>query len=700
MSQTSTDLLDVLVSEGYGIFTQVTSILNSLTQTSTSPTATTISDSSSSEASSESPASLTSSLASATSSLASSLTSSDSANAAASSTAAAASSTPSASQGQSGGGGGPNKLALILGCVLGALALGLLILAVLLCCRRRRRKSRSNSVRHGTLLPGDDELDSWRGNDHFNDKRYSSSKEMVQEVTPFNHDHSAFRSSHDNPFVPVPPPPRKSAPNSRAGLTDGTVPGEDPYLMHEGTERPISLAESRSRSNSGHGKALALGAGGAALGAAALHHHHKDKNHSDEDMDQHTISRKPVPVKSVNGGEAWPYEPPPPLQDTGAAAVGVSPRQSFDSSRSRPSRDAARANATFDQEYNAPAIDQEHHHPVAAKTAAALGAGALGGAALAHHHNKKQRLRDSDTSDASQDPTLVADARQDSDLSNTSSESRRYYADALTRHQPGMHELPSNIPPTPPTRERRNSAFGAGAPAAAVGSYFTPPPRPRSRSRSHSSNRRASFPEHPDDYGRHHRPQSQPPVPSRSPARHSFAPSSVAGTTSEYGDIPVGYQPRSNSPLYESKAIVGDNGYPHMNVPRRKSGGEYDYSHNSGGMGPQAPVPPPTRPGDILRGTSDQESRHTSDDSTWRLSMGMPGGWQRAPTVGRSREQTPRGSLDGWGSPVSPVGGSWEGVRGGPGGGRLRRSQLAEGAMQQRGGYEDGGYVSGVGQAL
>jgi hypothetical protein len=43
-------------------------------------------------------------------------------------------------------------------------------------------------------------------------------------------EHPAFRNSHENPFVPVPPPPRRTAPNSRVGLTDGAVPGQKPFV--------------------------------------------------------------------------------------------------------------------------------------------------------------------------------------------------------------------------------------------------------------------------------------------------------------------------------------------------------------------------------------------------------------------------------------------------------------------------------------
>jgi len=536
-------------------------------------------------------------------------------------------------------------MAIILGTVLGALALGLLILAILLCCRRRRRRSRNGSVRHSALLPADDEVNGWRQPQFKEGRSYESSKELTEGGAPLMTEHPAYRNSHENPFVPVPPPPRRSAPNSRAGLTDGNVPGDAPYLMEKGTGRPIGLNESRSRSRSGHGKALAMGAGGAAFGAAALHHHNKKRNSAGDDSPKHTINRKPVPVNTISGGEAWPYAYPPPIHNPefgGAAGVGTPSRQSLESGRGRPGRDPARANAAFNNEYRNSSGDR---HPVAAKTAAALGAGALGGAALAHHRDKNRE--DSDSSRMSHDATLVAAGRQASDTSSDSNNHR--YSDAMARQQPGIHELPSNIPPTPPVREHRNSAFGAAAPPAAVGSYFTPDrqsgsshSRSRSRSRSHSqsSSRPVSFPENPDDY--HYKRESHPPIPSRSPARQSFVPS--VGASSDYGDIPVTYNP--SSPPYERRSLVGDNGYPHMGVPRRKSTAAYEYDHDDEDLSPPA-VPKPL-------GGSD-ESRQPSDDSTWRLSMGMPGGWQRA-----GMEQTPRESMDGWVSPVSPVGTGWE----------------------------------------
>lgn len=66
---------------------------------------------------------------------------------------------------------------------------------------------------------------------------------------PTTQDHPAYRE--ENPFVPVPPLPRKSAPNSRPGLTDGTIAGANAYV---GAPRSpggrIRKSSSRSRSSS------------------------------------------------------------------------------------------------------------------------------------------------------------------------------------------------------------------------------------------------------------------------------------------------------------------------------------------------------------------------------------------------------------------------------------------------------------------
>jgi hypothetical protein len=71
-----------------------------------------------------------------------------------------------------------------------------------------------------------------------------------------------------------------------------------------------------------------------------------------------------------------------------------------------------------------------------------------------------------------------------------------------------------------------------------------------------------------------------------------------------------------------------------MGIPRRKSGGEYDLAA-TGPLGPQTVRPDEGTP------VGSRNSTLKTDDSTWRLSDGMPSGWQRA-----SFEGSPRNSRD------------------------------------------------------
>ncbi|KPI35409.1 uncharacterized protein AB675_11650, partial [Cyphellophora attinorum] len=238
-------------------------------------------------------------------------------------------------------------------------------------------------------------------------------------------------------------------------------------------------------------------------------------------------------------------------------------------------------------------------------------------------------------------------------------------------------------------------------------------PQSRSRSRSNSRGRSIrsrsssthsrprSFPDHPDDYNNYYPPaHTMPPLPSRSPRR---TPRQSGEYQTSYNDNPfhrdsvppiypqsasfdptnpAHYPPnafpganRPPSPPYTSKSIVGDNGYPHHNVPRRRSGGEYDYAQN-GVMGPKATRRPARREGGGSRMSSEEES--AGSDESWRVSHGMPGGWSRPGGGARFS-----GGLE---SPVSPIGSDGMGS-----GGRMRRSM-------QGGGYY--GDQRGVGQAM
>ncbi|KAI4191378.1 MAG: hypothetical protein L6R41_000165 [Letrouitia leprolyta] len=153
---------------------------------------------------------------------------------------------------------GINRTTLIVAvvcAVIGALLLAALLGLCCWCLVRRRRRRRNAA--HATI---DDEVKTWRSNEpknpgrDYSPHRNSRITSMEQQPmippaakAPDMQQHPALRNHNaDNPFVPVPPGPRRQAPNSRAGLTDGTVPGAAPYVLPE----PQVLHKGRSRSSS------------------------------------------------------------------------------------------------------------------------------------------------------------------------------------------------------------------------------------------------------------------------------------------------------------------------------------------------------------------------------------------------------------------------------------------------------------------
>ena len=174
-------------------------------------------------------------------------------------------SSPSSSVAPSHHGSSNKTLIIAVVCaVVGALLLGLVLLGICCCLLRRRRKTRKNRV----LTPvADDEIDSWKSEKPRNPGRTyipsqygrvpSAEHEPVipplaaggRGLAPSIETHPAYRP--ENPFVPVPPSPRRSAPNSRSGLTDGTVPGDKPYIGPVGDpEKQRLRTRSHSRSHS------------------------------------------------------------------------------------------------------------------------------------------------------------------------------------------------------------------------------------------------------------------------------------------------------------------------------------------------------------------------------------------------------------------------------------------------------------------
>ncbi|RVX71714.1 hypothetical protein B0A52_03898 [Exophiala mesophila] len=773
----SSDPIDQLISDALSVYTQVTSMLASAvsvatatpasslaTTTSSSPASTTASSSSSEPESSSSASTADSTGQSSSSTISASgsmdLTSSSpspvtlSSSSGALSTsieqtslptssiqgAAAETATPAASSGTSNK--GHHKLAIILGSVLGILALGFFLLAIVLCQKRRRHPN--TSPRHSALSPADEDIESWRVREA---RRFDSSHHDQGDYGAPLMTESARRNSQENPFVPVPPPPRRSAPNSRAGLTDGMVPGDEPFLDDGSGYR---LSKSRSRDSASHKKgALAAGIAGAAVSAGLMHHHKAQDDEKTLVADDgalpteaepippsrpRSITRKPVPVNNVNNSEPWPYSPVSPISpiepETEMESLNKLSSRSSGESRRSFHRDAARANAAFDQEYS-PHLDDEpegggHHGNAMAIGAGGLAIGALGGAAIAHDQNNKRRSRSSsgDSNSGLRRHSQGSNRRYSRsphrlsgevpspgyDLSTSSSDT---YVEDKTEPSPPQNVPPpsrpgnprrdsdpdpSTIPPTPTTRSRRNSALGTMAPPSAIHSYIHRPAIPSPLSTE-------LLPDSYTESDAHHR------LPSRSPRRSSLGVIGSGGAAAAGGRrsrISQDYTPydiysanpwTSNNmtspypviddpaPVSSSKAIVGDNGYPHMGVPRRRSGGEYDYL-STGIFGPQTVTEPeivfaPAPGRDGFGGSGTRTMSMASDDSTWRVSSGMPGGWSKT----------------GGGSDVSDGGGS-RGSR------ELRRPTRLR-ARDMRGGddgrhdLERGAYDgSGVGQAM
>ncbi|KAL9614872.1 MAG: hypothetical protein Q9167_000705, partial [Letrouitia subvulpina] len=141
--------------------------------------------------------------------------------------------------------------------VVGALFVALLVGVCCWCIIRRRRR------RHAHAQASiDDEVKTWRSNEPANPGRQYSNPSKSGPVStaeqqpmipvgakePDLRHHPALRN--ENPFVPVPPSPRR-APNSRPGLTDDTVPGAPPYVVPETQRLRKSSSRSRSRPRTG-----------------------------------------------------------------------------------------------------------------------------------------------------------------------------------------------------------------------------------------------------------------------------------------------------------------------------------------------------------------------------------------------------------------------------------------------------------------
>jgi hypothetical protein len=288
-------------------------------------------------------------------------------------------------------------------------------------------------------------------------------------------EHPAFRDSHENPFVPVPPPPRRTAPNSKVGLTDGNVPGQEPFVSGNGRGVAGGNGSNGLVSTQGHnhdhhaGEALAAGVGGAALGAAAMHHHNKDRDSDSTSQKRYSghrrsLLRKPVP-DAINTGD-------------GSDATLLN----------QPS------NSPTLSPFNSAGHHRSHSQEALLAGGAAAGAGALGAAAVADHD--KRRSHDTDSGFFSNH--------------NGSTSAPRAATPLVPQIMTQSHHQQSTMPPDydmVPNNENayRNSRPISGiAPAAALG--------------AHHGDRESS-----PNNNRHARNSTPPTVPSRSPRRTRFS---------------------------------------------------------------------------------------------------------------------------------------------------------------------------------
>ncbi|KAL8795268.1 MAG: hypothetical protein Q9195_002279 [Heterodermia aff. obscurata] len=186
-----------------------------------------------------------------------------------SATQASPTSSPSAAAAASHHGSNHKTLIIAVVCaVVGAILLALIFFGICCCLVRRRRRQRKNRA----VTPvGDDEIHAWKSEKPQNPGRsYIPSQygripsgehepmvpPMAAGGNPAIGTHPAHRP--ENPFVPVVPTPRRSAPNSRSGLTDATVPGDVAYVEAAGDPekqrlRSRSRSHSRSRPSTGTG---------------------------------------------------------------------------------------------------------------------------------------------------------------------------------------------------------------------------------------------------------------------------------------------------------------------------------------------------------------------------------------------------------------------------------------------------------------
>ncbi|KAF1980818.1 hypothetical protein K402DRAFT_425929 [Aulographum hederae CBS 113979] len=484
-------MLPAITSAAVQFYTQVTAALATPTATPSSSTLSSSSVSSSRTTTASSPAfsASTTSRSSTTASLSSSFSSTIS-----SPSSAAENSRPTRHD---------KDTAIIIGSVLGAALLALVAtLIYFLCCRRRRK------IRHSTS-PSEESLNAWRGSNrnttgsvgNLLDPRATSGPDNPMAAAARGPEMSHAPSEHPrgNPFTLIPPPPRRTAPNSRPGLTDDYVPYED----QSAHRTPMGIHHGLSNRGDHHGgEALAAGTAGAALGGAAAHHHNTHANQRHElpaSEARHSILRKPVP----SGGSA-DYAPVPAGEDYETAG----PSDAYHHGQEQTARSPFLDDAAIESPRNSHE-QSGHHRSLSGEPLMTAGAGALVGTAAAHHHSRPMDDRAHHRHVHELPGHEAKDfAKRDYDgpvspLSPSQSPVGTWtpYHDDTPRHS---NDIP-NIAPPPETPLPHLPGSHINNPPTGFGASQPRDIDPRAQNRYHAVP-----------------PRTSPPVPNRSPKRASF----------------------------------------------------------------------------------------------------------------------------------------------------------------------------------
>lgn len=248
---------------------------------------------------------------------------------------AAATSSPAAVA-AAGGLSNAARDAIIAACVVVGVLLLLALALCLFCCIRRRRRNRRVSS-----PVADDDATNWhkpvnpgRTYAPVNQPRQAS---MLQQPSvplmaavdrPYPTDHPAYRQ--DNPFVPVPPSPRRTGPNARSGLTDADIAGaplfsEAPYnndrRLRDSRSLPRDLAGGGLNDGYRSNGPGAFGHNGGINPVIAAHSIHQDHSDYSGPGNGYSTTRKPVPTAQYD-----PHRPPTPFGLNGLKSNPSNPK--------------------------------------------------------------------------------------------------------------------------------------------------------------------------------------------------------------------------------------------------------------------------------------------------------------------------------------------------------------------------------------